>query len=48
MEILHLGGLNPVEACLLVFEVALLDLEAGIKAIAKVTPYRHASSSKQV
>lgn len=48
METLHFGGLNLVEACLLVFEVALLDLEAAIKAIAKVIPYRHVSSSKQV
>lgn len=48
MEILHFGGLNPVEACLLVFEVALPDLEAERKAIAKVIPYRHVSFSKQV
>ena len=40
--------LSCVEACLLGFEVALLDLEAETKAIAKVAPYRHGSSPKQV
>lgn len=45
---LALWGLSRVEACLLGSEVALLDLEAEMKAVAKVTPCRHGSSSKQV
>jgi hypothetical protein len=45
---LALEELNHVEACLLAFEVALLDLETGIKTIAKVIPYRQIASSKQV
>lgn len=48
MEIPHFGGLNLVEGCLSVFDVALSDLEARVKAIAKVIPYRYVSSSKQV
>ena len=42
----HTLGLSHVEACLLEFEVVPLDLETGIKVIAKVIPYRHRSFSK--
>lgn len=42
----HTLGLSHVEACLLEFEVVLLDLETGTKVIAKVIPYRHGSFSK--
>lgn len=45
---LALGELRHIEVCLLVFEIALLDLEARIKAFAKAISYRHVSSSKQV